>query len=173
MSVLLKLILRPAGPGDLLRLAEIESGGFATDRISNRSFRALIASETAYVIVAEADGEILGYALVLFRRKTRVARLYSLAVDQTAIGLGLGKRLLAEAETETLRRGRVILRLEVHEKNVFAIALYKNCGYQPIGRYERYYGDGGTALRFEKNIRTNPLAAPVLPLVDDTSSAAL
>lgn len=173
MSVLLEPILRPAGRADLLRLAEIESGSFATDRISNRSFRTLIGSETAYVIVAEADGKILGYAMVLFRRGTRVGRLYSLAVDRAAIGLGLGKRFVAEAKSETLRRGRMILRLEVHEKNVFAIALYKNCGYQPIGRYETYYGDGGAALRFEKNIRTYPPAAPGRLLADDADQAAL
>lgn len=173
MSVLLKLILRPAGPADLTRLAEIESGSFETDRISRRSFRALMASETAYVIVAETDGDILGYAMVLFRRGTGVARLYSLAVDRKAIGLGLGKRLVGEAELETERRGRTSLRLEVHEKNVFAIALYRNCGYQPIGRYETYYGDGGAALRFEKTIGALQPAATGRLLADDARRAAL
>ena len=51
-----------------------------------------------------------------------------------------------------MKRGCDRLRLEVREKNRPAIALYETLGYQRIGRYENYYQDGASALRFEKQL---------------------
>ena len=55
-------------------------------------------------------------------------------------------------ERAALKRGCDRLRLEVREKNRPAIALYETLGYVRIGRYEDYYQDGASALRFEKQL---------------------
>ena len=145
--------IRAATPDDIDALSAIEEAVFATDRISRRSFRALIARPTAATLVAEDDGEVAGYAMILFRRGTGMARLYSLAVSPGRTGAGLGRRLLAAAEDAAKRHDRIMLRLEVREDNLGAIGLYRKSGYRQIGRIADYYEDGMAALRFEKRLR--------------------
>ena len=69
--------IRTARASDVDDLAAIEKAVFASDRISRRSFRLLIERETAETLVAESDGRVAGYAIVLFRKGSGVARLYS------------------------------------------------------------------------------------------------
>lgn len=145
--------IRPASSDDIDALSAIEAAVFATDRISRRSFRALIARPTAATLVAEIGGTVAGYVMILFRAGTGMARLYSLAVAPEHAGRGLGKRLLQAAEDAAERHDRILLRLEVREDNEAAIALYRKSGYRLIGRIEDYYEDGTAALRFEKPVR--------------------
>ena len=64
----------------------------------------------------------------------------------------VGPALLAAAEEAAQRRVRSEIRLEVHEKNVRAIACYRKAGYQEFGRHSGYYRDLGDALRFRKRL---------------------
>jgi [ribosomal protein S18]-alanine N-acetyltransferase len=144
--------IRPAKPADLEPLAALEERVFHTDRISRRGFRGFLASPSAAVIVAVRDGALAGYALVLFRANTGVARLYSIAVAPEAGRRGIGAALLAAAEAAAIARRRAVLRLEVHEKNAAAIARYRKSGYAMFGRHFAYYQDRGHALRFEKRL---------------------
>lgn len=161
--------LRYAKTSDLNGLVSLEERCFDTDRISRRSFRELLGRETAATVLYERDGAILGYAMLLFRRGTAMARLYSIAVDPTVSGKQIGSLLLKAAEEITFERGRLLLRLEVREDNERAIALYRRQGYRPIGRYLDYYADHTTALRFEKTIRGDvPLNAPT-PYYEQTT----
>ncbi len=143
-------LIRPALPADLDALCAIETRAFATDRLSRRSFRRLLASPTAVVLAAEAGGKVVGYALGLVRRGDAQMRLYSIAVDARSGRRGVGRALLAAIEAAARRRGCVSLRLEVHEANARAAALYERAGYRAFGRRESYYGDGAAALRYEK-----------------------
>jgi ribosomal protein S18 acetylase RimI-like enzyme len=144
--------IRPAKPADLEPLAALEARAFRTDRISRRGFRRFLASPSAAMIVAVHGGAVAGYALVLFRANTGVARLYSIAVAPESGRRGIGAALLAAAEEATIARGRAALRLEVHEKNGAAIARYRKSGYAMFGRHFDYYQDRGHALRFEKRL---------------------
>jgi ribosomal-protein-alanine acetyltransferase len=156
-----KTEIRRAQPSDLAQLAAIEASAFATDRLSRRSFAALIGSRSAAVLVACRGDEIDGYALVLTRRGSHTARLYSIAVAPEAAGRGIGSRLLAAAEAEAVAKSAERLRLEVRSDNLDAIRLYESHGYVPIGRREDYYEDGAAALRYERGLRT---ALPRSPL---------
>jgi len=144
--------VRPAQASDLAALAALEERAFATDRISRKSFRRLLGSRHAATLVAEIDGKLAGYALVLFREQTGIARLYSIAVAPEISGRRLGPTLLEAAEQAALARGAGRLRLEVHEANARAIALYRRLGYREFGRHAHYYEDKGHALRFEKRL---------------------
>src|SRR5258708_7323344 len=117
--------VRPAALADLDGLTAIEEEAFATDRVSRRSLRHFLVSPNAAVIVAELGGKLAGYALVLFRGASAVARLYSIAVARHAVGKRLGATLLEAAEQAAIARGAGALRLEVHEANAAAIALYR------------------------------------------------
>ena len=136
---------------DVARLVEIENAAFTTDRISPRSFRRQLRSPTLAILVAERRGSVHGYALTAFRRTARHARLYSLAVDVNE-GRGLGRRLMAAAESAALARGYEAMRLEVNAQNTRAIGIYELGGYAQIGRHEDYYEDGSTALLYEKRL---------------------
>jgi ribosomal-protein-alanine N-acetyltransferase len=142
--------LRPGRPGDLDALLALEQSAFLTDHLSRRSFRNFVASPNAALIVAEEAGRTVGYALVLFRPRSAVARLYSIAA--AVAGRGIGPMLLSAAEKAAVRRGCDNLRLEVHEKNAVAIRRYRKSGYQLFGRHLSYYDDRGDALRFAKRI---------------------
>jgi len=99
--------------------------------------------------VAEAKA-LAGTAIVLFRPRSAVARLYSIAVAPHMSGKGVASLLLKAVERVARRRDCTTIRLEVHETNHAAIARYRKQGYQEFGRHRRYYDDGGDALRFHK-----------------------
>jgi ribosomal protein S18 acetylase RimI-like enzyme len=145
-------LIRPAVAADLDALERLEQAVFATDRLSRRSLRRFLVRGHDALLVAECGGRIAGYALVLFRTGTALARLYSVAVDPALGRRGLGRALLAAAEDEASRRGCVFLRLEVRADNAAALALYAAAGYRQFGRYVGYYEDGMDALRFEKRL---------------------
>ncbi len=151
-----QLILRPAEARDLDALVALENRVFATDRLSRRSFRHFLASTNAVMITGEISGTIAGYALVLFRPTSFIARLYSIAVAPEFTRRNVGKALLAAAEEAACARGCFTIRLEVHVKNKAAARLYEQAGYRVFGRRPDYYEDGGTALRFEKRLAPAP-----------------
>ena len=144
--------VRKAERGDIDALTELEHRVFATDRLSRRSLRRFVQSPTAEVIVAQLGARIAGTAIVLFRPRSVVARLYSIAVAPQMGGRGVGPMLLEAAETAACARGCRAIRLEVHVTNHAAISRYRKSGYQEFGRLRRYYEDGGDALRFEKRL---------------------
>ena len=93
--------------------------------------------------------------MALYRQRSKVARLYSIAVAPHSAGRGVGPLLLQAVEAAASARGCTSIRLEVHETNTAAIARYRKSAYREFGRHRRYYEDGGDALRFEK-----PLPGP-------------
>jgi ribosomal protein S18 acetylase RimI-like enzyme len=145
-----KMRVRTARRADLEALLELEQRVFATDRLSRQSLRRLLASLSARVIVAESGGRLAGAAVVLFRARAGVARLYSIGVTPPMSGKGVAVRLLAAAERAATSRKCRCMRLEVHHRNAAAIARYRKSGYRQFARHVRYYEDGGDALRFEK-----------------------
>jgi ribosomal protein S18 acetylase RimI-like enzyme len=144
--------LRLGNAADIGGLVDLENRVFASDQLARRSFRRFIVSRMAVLLVAEQDDRLAGYALVLFRSNTRIARLYSLAVAPDAAGQGVGPLLLAAAEEAARARNSTRLRLEVREGNARAISRYRKSGYGLFGRHLDYYDDHGTALRFEKRL---------------------
>lgn len=157
--------LRPALPSDLDALTALEQRCFSSDRLSRRSFRKWLKRQHAGLIVAETEaGELAGYALVLLQPATRLARLYSIAVDPQQRGRRLGETLLDAAEDYAHQQRRLYLRLEVRKDNASAIALYGKRGYQLFGHAEDYYEDHQDALRYQKRLHYVPDNAAVLHL---------
>jgi ribosomal protein S18 acetylase RimI-like enzyme len=133
-------------------LIDIETSCFTGDRISRTSFRRLLAGKSAATLVDGARGGLRGYALLLFRRSSSVARLYSFAVTPAHRRRGVGRRLLAAAiVTARARRARA-LRLEIRPDNPSARLLYERAGFVAIGRAPRFYEDGADAVRMEMSL---------------------
>ncbi len=146
------LHIRSGEAADIEALLDLENEVFATDRLTRRGFQRFLGSPTAALLVAEQQGRLAGYALVLFRPNSSIARLYSIAVPPLLEGRGVGPALIAAGEEAARKRGSTRLRLEVDETNARAIARYRKSGYELFGRYLDYYDDHGNALRFEKRL---------------------
>src|SRR4029079_3870634 len=72
--------VRAADRADLDQLVALEHLAFPADRMSRRSFSGFLTNPHADLLVAERDSVVEGYALVLFRENSDLARLYSIAV---------------------------------------------------------------------------------------------
>jgi len=144
------LSLRLARASDLGELVRLEEEIFASERITPRQMRYLLARPSATFVVATAGARMVGYALVLFREGSRVARLYSLAVCETARGQGLGSRLVEECGKRSSRRGCVTLRLEVRAKDRRVRKLYERLAFSVCGELPRFYEDGADGVRMQR-----------------------
>ncbi len=143
---------RQASAQDLDALVALENRCFTEDRLSRRSFRRFLDMPRDRLVVAESAEGLVGYCLVLMSAATRLARIYSIAVQPSERGRGVGERLISEAEKVAVAAGRIIMRLEVREDNPGAINLYRRLGYRQFGTYRDYYEDHANALRFERRI---------------------
>ncbi|PKM21945.1 MAG: ribosomal-protein-alanine acetyltransferase [Gammaproteobacteria bacterium HGW-Gammaproteobacteria-14] len=147
------IVIRPVQLSDLDALEALENRTFDTDRLSRRSFRRWINSEHRAFLVITVDEVLAGYVLIILHRGTRLARLYSIAVDTTLRGRGIGRKLIEAGEQAAREAGRIDMRLEVRKDNPAAIALYEQLGYYRFGEYEDYYEDHQDAFRYQKRIR--------------------
>ncbi len=147
--------IRRATSADLEPLIALENATFSSDRLSPRQWRRHLSSDSVCIVVAADALCIRGAALLLFRGNSRIARLYSLAVDANTRGLGLGDALLVACENESRQRNCTRLRLEVRQDNTAAQRLYQRHGYRLFATRLNYYEDGEDALRFERLLGTN------------------
>jgi len=146
------LQLRAANLGDLSALVRLENRSFDSDRLSERSFRRLIQKGQATFLVADIGSQLAGYVLVLYHRATSMARMYSLAVDESLRGRGVASALIAASEAEALAHGVVSMRLEVRSDNFGAQRLYERLGYTPFAIQTDYYEDHMDAVRMQKEL---------------------
>lgn len=146
--------LRRAHPGDATALVALESACFNSDRIAPRQWRYQLGSPSIEIWVAPAGRskpvELRAALVLFFRRDSRVARVYSLAVAPRYRGEGLGEALLSRAATRARQRGCTTLALEVREDNDRALALYLRSGFSVRRKLPDYYADGTEGLRLEK-----------------------
>jgi ribosomal protein S18 acetylase RimI-like enzyme len=150
-----KPLIRLAQRSDLDALVALEQRCFMTDRLSRRSFSRFVKAEHSQLFVAHSDAgtdTLVGYILVLYRRGTNLARIYSVAVDPQARRQGLSRALMEIAHTSAEAHGANFMRLEVSVLNEPAQALYRALGYHSICRLSGYYADGSDGLRMEKRI---------------------
>jgi ribosomal protein S18 acetylase RimI-like enzyme len=157
-------MIRPAELTDIPALVAIENRSFDTDRLSQRSFRYLLSrGHAATIVEVGKDGEIRGYAMVLFSRGTSLARLYSIAVDPDHRGQGRGTTLLRAAEVAARDNDAAYMRLEVRVDDTPTQRLYYNEGYRKFAVQHHYYDDDVDAIRMEKPLgpRLDPSLARV------------
>lgn len=126
---------------------------FPGDRLRAASVRHLLRTPSAAVWVAVRRGEILGALILLTRRRSRFARIYSLVVSPQARGEGLGARLVTAAERHARQHGCAAMSLEVRADNAAARTLYARLGYDEHAELDDYYDDGAPGLRLRRALR--------------------
>ena len=144
--------IRRANRGDLDAVEALENAVFAMDKLSRRSLAYYLTTPTATLLLAHTGQNLDAYSLTAFRKNSRIARIYSIAVSSHAAGRGLGRVLLEACERDARERGALLMRLEVRPDNRGAIRLYQVAGYRLFARIEDYYEDDTAALRYEKEI---------------------
>ena len=169
-SIVRPSIVRLANDSDRPALVALEAASFAHDRITPRSWRRLLARPSALILVAGntpgsaashrphaniPDQGIAGALVLLFRRGSRVARVYSLAVAAADRGRGIARMLLDQAASAATARNCRTVRLETRLDNTAAQSLFHREGFAVTGRTDAYYEDGMAALRLERPL---PLA---------------
>jgi L-amino acid N-acyltransferase YncA len=91
-------------------------------------------------IVAEADGEVVGWAALSPASARRCyAGVYenSVYVDREARGQGVGRALLNELIKRARRAGIWTIQTSVFPENRASLALHERCGFRVVGTRER------------------------------------
>jgi len=137
---------------DVPALLELEQASFDTDLISAAQYREFIKKNSSDVIVVKDHAEVIGSAIVLYRKNSRIARLYSIAVRTQFQGKSIAQNLLVWIENQALSRHCTELRLEVSVNNPRAIRFYERNAYEVFGEIENFYENGDKAFRMRKRL---------------------
>lgn len=91
------------------------------------------------VLVAEADGEVIGFVCTRLYRKRSIGHVANLAVAPPYQGQGVGRRLMGAAVRHLRERGMDYARVETLEDNERARNLYPSAGFKEIARRVYYF----------------------------------
>jgi ribosomal protein S18 acetylase RimI-like enzyme len=97
------------------------------------------------LFVAESNGAVIGF--VVFYPKDSAMHLENVAVAHSALGTGVGSRLIAFAEASAQERGFDKIELYTNEKMFENLSYYEAKGYDEIGRREE---DGFNRVFYRK-----------------------
>lgn len=108
-------------------VADLES--YFLEHYHRGALRALLTAEGVHGLVAELDGEVVGFARTTYAPTEKKFFLTSLYVLPSYQGKGLGMKLLLEAEKIAVGYGVSEIWLGVMEQNTGALEWYKRIGF--------------------------------------------
>jgi ribosomal-protein-alanine N-acetyltransferase len=117
---------------DIHKILDIEEQAFPKTSYSKETFLSYAKSFPDSFIVAETDGDIVGY--IIFDGS---GHIYSTVVKPSSRRKGFGRILFLHALKSVKQR----LWLEVRSKNSGAIAFYKRMGMKITEKISCYYGN--------------------------------
>ena len=149
-------MLRTARPEDRVAVEAIVIAAYSiyVERIGKPpgpmldDYAGLIAAGAVRVL-EDPDGAVA--AILVLLPKPDHLLLDNIAVRPDRQGRGLGRRLIAFAESEARRRGYAELRLYTHETMTENIALYTRLGFRETGR--------GQEAGYNRVFMTKPIVA--------------
>lgn len=133
-------------------LVALENSCFTTDKLSAQQFRRFIKTNTALIVAVWRDEKLIAAALILFRKNSTLARLYSIAVNPEFQRQGIADALLTFIEQKLKTKACTEIRLEVRQDNQRALCFYQKNNYEYFGEYQHFYEDGANATRMRKKL---------------------
>lgn len=128
--------IRPFELKDLDEVLLIEECSFRPPW-SRGTFLSELEGENRYYVVADNEGEIIGYAGIYYFFEE--GHLTTLAVAPHWRRKGIGKLLLSHLIEKSRQIGLKELSLEVRESNRVAQEMYRKFGFKIVARRKRYY----------------------------------
>jgi ribosomal-protein-alanine N-acetyltransferase len=129
-------MIRPLTPEDAARIAEIHKQSFPVSWPENEMLEHIQKDLCLGVYLHE--GAPLE-AFILVQTALDQADVLTIATHPDHRRKGHAKTLLNAAEMKLKDRNISSLYLDVSEKNEGALALYRHCGFQAVGRRPAYY----------------------------------
>ena len=131
--------IRPALPDDVDRLARLtdQLGYPASPRAIRARLYQLAAEHAQAVLVAEMEGEVVGWAQVgrgLSLEAGEQAELVGLVVDEALRSRGIGAALVAAAEAWARDRGLARLRVRSNVTREATHRFYRKLGFEEAKR---------------------------------------
>ena len=139
------LHVEPAEAGDAEELGRIHGLGFSRGWSREEMVQFLEQTECIVLVACDARRRIAGFIIV--RLIGDEAELLSIAVDPKWRGKRVGQALLRAALDDLLFSAARRMFLEVDERNLAALRLYRGHGFVEVGKRKGYYPhpDGSTA----------------------------
>jgi len=140
------LRLRRCNLEDLAHVERVERVSFSRP-FTRTTFEALLHSNPEGFILAEDEGNVIGY--IVYSVSRNIGSIVSLAVLPEYRGRGIGQMLLDNA-LDTLGGKVDLVELQVGVSNFAAISLYLKSGFAVSCRIPRYYPDGEDAYLMKR-----------------------
>ena len=137
-------MIRPAHTDDAEALVALEREAFGSGAWSREQVADEVSGATRHVAVAEAEGEVVGYAAISVVGE--VADLTRIAVAGAHRRSGVASALLGTVHEAARQAGAERVLLEVAASNAAACELYRAHGYAEVSRRRGYYADGDDAI---------------------------
>ncbi|MDD5656627.1 MAG: ribosomal protein S18-alanine N-acetyltransferase [Elusimicrobia bacterium] len=139
--------VRPAAPADLGAVrAAAEACAFSA-RWSREDYGRELARAESWLLVWD-EGGIKGF--ILCRRVLDEAQILDVAVRPPDRGRGIATALLEALARRARQAGCAKLSLEVDERNLAALALYRKAGYGVVGRRRKFYNNAFDAVLMDR-----------------------
>jgi ribosomal-protein-alanine N-acetyltransferase len=148
-----KATLRPAKPGDVPAISNIEKTAFPCPW-PERALYGEIENDLATFKVLSLEGKVIGYYDLWICADE--AHLLNVAVVPPERRRGHGTLMIEDAIDEAKRRGCRRIVLEVRPGNCAAISLYGKFGFKTVTRRPRYYANGDDADVMLKDLKATP-----------------
>lgn len=131
-------VIRPMSVSDVPEVCAVDRQCI-TPPWSPQTFEGEVKTTAGYYLVAEVDGEVVGYlgSTVILDE----AHITTFGVRPDQRRRRVGERLLVTLLNEAVRRGVRRITLEVRESNEAAQALYRRYGFVALSRRRAYYRD--------------------------------
>lgn len=120
-------------------VAELDEECLGSEAWSKESFKLCLTKDCYYIYLLIDAGEHIG--TVLFTRSLDEADISNVCIKERYRGHGAGLFMLVDAIEIMRDKGVSHFTLEVREKNIAALALYKKAGFESAGVRPGFYSN--------------------------------
>jgi ribosomal-protein-alanine N-acetyltransferase len=138
---------------DLVPASAIEKQVYGKSAWSLNQFKEEFSKvpKSAQYLVAESDGQVIGYAGIVFNAD--VADIHTITVINSQRRKGIGRELLKRMIDWARSKQADSVMLEMRLGNDEARPLYEQIGFVEVSKRENYYAPGVTAVVMRKELK--------------------